>query len=612
MDGGIIEIARKRFEKVYNYMRDNHKEALNDLQMLAGEDHWPDKIRRQRIEENRPVITVNKLPSFTDRVTNEGRLNKIAIKVRPYGGGATEELADTYSGLIRNIENESDAESAYQTAFEGAVSNGFGYIGVITKYSDDSSFEQDIFIRRIKNPLSVYLDWHDPCMFGFVTEMISKEDYEARFPGVEPPSELPGDVSWVNEDEYRIAEYWTKEPTTKEIYLLNDGRTVDAEDWDEVGDPNMVIRKRTVKTHKITQYIIDGEKVLEKNDWAGKYIPIVEVPGKELMIDNRRVLRGVIRFAKDPQRMYNYFRTAATETVALAPKAPYIMEEEQIEGHEEEWGSLGKKNLPYLLYKRVAGVPAPQRQVVTQTAIGEITESNLANDEMKATTSMFDASLGAQGNEISGRAISARQSQGDIANFTYYDNLKRAVKQIGRILVDLIPKIYDTERQLIILNEDETETIITVNQRVGDKIINDLTQGKYKVVVSAGPSFSTQRVEAVQSMLDFVRVAPQTASMMADLIAENMDWPGAIRIARRLKKLLPPGIDDEGPMPPPQPSIDDIIKKLKAEGIAIGNEKRKLDVIDKRREMTNTLEDVARAGAIGALKTVLGDQGEEQ
>jgi len=654
-DDATVAQALVRFEQSSTYESNNRKDALNDLRMLAGLDHWPGKIKKEREDSGRPALTINKLPAFVDQVLNDNRLNKISIKVLPNGGGATVELAEMFNGLIRNIENVSVADVAYQTALEGAVNNGFGYFRITSEFADDTSFDQELRIERIKNPLTVYMDpnhvKHDgsDCRYIFVTEMIPRKEYEARYPGKSAPSEFPSDEIyqlWGGEDKVRVAEYWVKEPVNKTLVLLSDGRTVDGDEWEqqlpalreqehiihlepnpqdpegepiEVDGPSPegsgwpqttlnkvpeIVRSRTIKTYKIVQYLIDGSKIIDRTEWLGKYIPIVPVWGKELVIDNERYLRGLIRFAKDPQKMYNYFRTAATETVALTPKAPYILEEKQIEGHENEWDSIGTTNRPYITYKAVPGVNAPMRQVVTQTAIGEITESNLANDEMKATTSMFDASLGAQGNEVSGRAIFARQREGDVANFTYHDNLKRAIKYAGDILVDLIPKIYDTERQIAIINPDETDDIVTVNQQIGDVILNDFTQGNYKVTVTTGPSFTTQRMEATQSMLDFMRVAPEAATMMIDLVAENMDWPGAIKIARRMKKLLPPGIDDEGPPPPQEPSIDDTTKQLKAEGISLGNMKKKLDIVEKKRELEGRDMDLAAAGAQGAMQAL--------
>ena len=650
----IIAQLKERLDLSEIFEAGNRREGLDDLNMLAGIGHWPKELADKRRAENRPVLTINKLPSFVDQILNDSRLNKLSIKVLPNGGGASEELANTFAGLIRNIENISDADIAYQTALEGGVNNGFGYFRVITSYCDETSFDEEIHIKRIRDPFTVYMDPDSEELDGsdgkyfIITKMIDRKEYEVLYPNLAPPVPVSASgESWSLKDKVRIAEYWVKEPKVKRLILTSDQRTLTGEDYDKLleaekvihleADPNnpeepievegpapegsdfpqttlnpapKILREREIDSFIITQYIADGEKVISETPWAGMYLPIIPVWGKELIISGVRYLRGAIRFAKDPQRMYNYFRTAATETVALTPKAPYLMEEGQIEGHRTEWDSLGVSNLPYLLYKNVPGIVAPTRQIVTQTAIGEITEANVANDEMKAVTSLYDASLGAQGNEVSGRAISARQAKSDIANFAFHDNLKRAVKYCGKILVDLIPRIYDTERQILVVGEDEVEQMVMINQESNGKIINNMSVGRYKIVVTSGPSFNTQRVEAVQSMLDFIRVTPDSSGLIMDLVAENMDWPGAAKIAKRFKKLLPPGIDDDQPVKPPEPTIDDVIKDLKSKGIMLGNEQKKLNIVQKRRELSDETRGYVEAGAIGAMKAlgIGGDQ----
>jgi len=651
----IIQQARDRFEFSETEEYENRTEAREDLSMLAGKSHWPSEILKKRTEDDRPALTINKLPSFVDVVMNDSRLNKTAIKVVPYGGGSTQEIANVMAGLIRNIEQVSDADVAYQTALEGAASNGFGSFRISTAFSgEESPWDQEILIDRIRDPFTVYMDPSSEkpdgsdARFAFITKFIPRKEFEVLYPGKNSTSSLD-DPRWYGEDSIRIAEYWVKEPIKKRLCLLSDGRTVNQDDWEsalpelksrekvihlepspdnpqvpvEVDGPAPegsgypegvvnkvpeILRSRSVDTHKVVQYIINGEEILEENQWAGKYIPIIPVWGKEVILEGKRYIRGVIRFAKDPQRMYNYFRTAATETVALAPKAPYLIADEQIEGYENEWDQLGVKNLPYLKYKYIQGYPLPKREMVTQTALGEITEANIANDEMKATTSIYDASLGASGNEVSGVAIQSRQYQSNMANFTYHDNLRRAIRFAGKILVDLIPKIYDTDRVIAIIGEDEDQKMVRINQEVEvngvKKIINDFTMGRYKITVTAGPSFNTQRQEAVQSMLDFVRTAPDQSRFVMDLIAENMDWPGAKKIANRFKKLLPPDIDSEGPPAPAQPTIDEILKRLKSHSIDLGNKKKELDIVEKKRELTGRDEEMVQSGAIGALQAI--------
>lgn len=659
--------ALNRYREADAFCLENNKEARDDLMMLAGKNHWPKTVYDARTRQDRPCLTINKLPSFTDQIINDSRMNKLSVKVKPDGAGTNPDTARIMQGIIRNIESSCNAQTIYETALECAVQSGIGYWRIITEYSDDDSFDLDIKIKRVRDQFSIVMDPRAEevdkrdARYAFVTEKISEDEYKAKYPGEELPVDIPGQTGasetnlWVEENLYRIAEYWVRKEVEKKLYLLSDGRTVMAEDWDKIKDdlkaqekvihlapspenPQVpvevegpapegsglpeetlnrvptIMRNRTVKTHAVEQYVMDGAKIIEgPTEWPGRWIPIVCITGKEIVVDNEVFIRSAIRFAKDPQRLYNYFRSSAAETVALAPKAPYIMEEEQVEGHETEWQAIGKENRPYLLYKRVDGTPPPNRQVVSQTAIGEITEAQMANDEMKATTSLFDASLGAQGNETSGRAILARQREGDVANFTFHDNLRRGVKFGGEIIMDLVPKIFDVERQLVVVGDDGDEKVVTVNQVVVNRgsgeevIIYDLTQGKYKLQVDVGPSFTTQRVEAAESMLDFIRVAPDSAQLVIDLVAENMDWPGATKIAKRFKKILEqqfPGIDEEGPSQPKPPDPDEQIKGLKAQSISLGNKKKELDIAQLKAEMQGVVEQAAAAGAKGALQGI--------
>jgi len=629
----VVQEALARWQDADTYEATNREEAEDDLNMLAGRNHWPADVVTDRERKKRPVLTINKLPSFTDQVTNDSRMNKRSIKVLPYSGGATKEVADLIAGHIRQIEDVSHADIAYQTAHDGAVNNGFGFFRIVTEYESDTSFDQVIRIKRIRNPFVVRLDpahqefEAEDGRYAFVEEDISVDEYEARYPGRTRPTPFPnaGDIYniWVSEDRIKVAEYWVKRPEVKRLYLLSDNRVVDGDEWDKVSDDLQaevvayqeqirsipqgepippppppvptVVKERKVNTHYIEQYLLDGKQILDgPNRWAGKYIPIVPVWGKEIIINDERILRSLIRFAKDPQRMYNYFRTAAVETVALAPKAPYIADERQLEGHEEEWESANQENPSVLLYRGVPGLEAPKRQVVTQTALGEITEANISNDEMKATTSLFDASLGAQGNEVSGRAIFARQREGDVAHFIFHDNLNIAIRYAGEILVDLTPRIYDTQRQIMVKQEDGEEYPVLINQTVVDQstgeevILNDLSLGEYKVTVTTGPSYTTARVEAAQNMMDFARVSPEVGSMILDLIAENLDWPGAAKIMKRIDWIMKSkGINFDQPPQPPPPSTDDTIKDRKAESIFLGNEKKKLDIVEQRRSLIN-------------------------
>jgi len=559
-DFTLLQKARKRFKLSREAWDENREKMLNDLEFLNG-DQWPSDIKAERGEDDRPCLTINRLPSFCDQVEGDQRQNRPSIKVRPVDSFGDPEVAKIYEGLIRNIEVSSQANIAYTNASTSQIACGMGYFRVVTDYVEDDVFEQEIKIKPIWNSFTIHLDPatqeidYTDANFLFITEVISLDDYEERFPGKKPLQMTEGmdddQRDWIEKDGVRIAEYFTKEPVTKTIFLLADGQVVDELPDGITGDG--ILKQREVKTHKIVWRLIDGFQVLDgPKDWPSKYYPVVPVWGKELNIQGKRHLRGLIRNAKDSQRLYNYNRSLGAETLALAPKAPYLGTPKQMAGHEDKWAQAHKRNFPYLLYNPDPLAPGPpQRQLPGQIQTGIAQEIGLANEEMKATTGIFDPSLGARTKEASGKAIMALQREGDVATYAYIDNLARAILLAGKILIDLIPKIYDTPRIVRTLGEDGSDQAVGINmpgtnQETGEEIlINDLRVGKFDVTVTVGPSYTTKRVEAADSMLQFIQAVPDSAPIIGDLVAKNMDWPGADQIAERLRKLLPPGLAEE-------------------------------------------------------------------
>lgn len=584
--GKIHAEAMKRFDNAWDFDRENRDEALDDLKFAAGEQ-WPEAVLTEREGEGRPCLTINRLPQFVRQVIGDIRQNKPQIKVRAVGGGATEEVADVLNGLIRNIEVQSRADQAYVTAAENSAYCGMGHWRITTEYSSNDGFEQDIRIKRLPNPFSVLwdplaqeLDKGD-AKYCFVTDRISRAEFKEQFPGAQVVDFEQGQdevaeqglerADWWGEDTVRIAEYWVIKMVKKRLGLMADGRVIDIEEAiAEAGSeppPGFFVREREVDAPEVCQYLMSGAEILKGPAvWAGRMIPIVTVPGEEIHIGERIVRRGIVRDAKDPQRVFNYMRSASVEIVALQPKAPFMATPAQVAGYEQMWKDAGKKNTGVLLYNPdpEAGSAMPQRVQPPTASQGLLSETGLAAEDMKAVTGIYDASLGQRSNETSGRAIMARQREGDVGTFVYVDNLSTGIERTGRILVDLIPKIYDTARVVRILHEDGSDEPVEINRAVRerapspdggvvDKVLNDLTVGEYDVTVTVGPSYSTKRIEAADSMMAFVQAVPQAGALVADLVARNMDWPGADKIAERLKKVLPPGIDDEEGAQPPAP-----------------------------------------------------------
>ncbi len=569
-DDKLIREAREAFELAADAEAENRREALDDLRFARLGEQWPEKVRRERELEGRPVLTINRLPAFIRQVVNDARQNKPAIAVQPVDSGADPDTAEVFNGLIRHIEQSSDAEVAYDTALDFAVTSGVGYFRINTRYSTDDGFEQDIVVERVANPFSIYgdpestaadsADWNT----AFVVDALPKAVFEARWKGAEAvdwDSDAYGQLSggpWLDGDRVMIAEYWRRERTTRTILALSDGQVMDEKAYkaqkamfDALG-VSVVGRPRQVASHKVVQRIMTGAEVLETIDWAGKFIPIVPVYGEELMVDGRRRLRSLVRDAKDPQRMFNYWRTTSTELVALAPKAPFIGRKGAFETDSAKWATANVQSHAYIEYD---GPEPPMRQPFAGVPAGALQEAMNASDDMKSIMGLYDASLGARSNETSGRAIMARQREGDVSTFHYIDNLSRAIRHAGRIMLDLIPKVYATPRVVRVLGPDgalKSVGVASGGQQPSEQLkkigrIYDLTAGKYDLTVRSGPSFTSRREEAATQMMELMRAYPAAAPLIGDLLAKNLDWPGADEIAQRLGALLPPQVKGASP-----------------------------------------------------------------
>lgn len=575
-DDKILETAHSRFKIAEEYWNPIYQKAKEDIEFAQG-DQWPSQVKAERERDGRPCLVVNKISQHVNQITNDQRQTRPAIKVSPVDDSADIETAKIRQGLIRHIEYDSNADTAYATGFEFAATGGFGSWRIITQYSSPSSFKLEAKIKQIKNPFSVYIDpfAKEPdgsdAEYGFVFEDLSEDQYKAAYKG----SDLAkGDnfstfgkekPSWMPSGSARVAEYFYKEHTDDTLLLLSDGTEVLKSELEEIGllpEGITITKDRKTTITKICWVKINGNEVLEKTIFPGSYIPLVPVFGKDIEIDGERTIKGIVRDAKDSSRMNNYYTSAETEAIALVPRAPFIIAEGQIEGYESIWDSANRRNYSYLPYKPTAlngaMVGAPQRNSI-DTSTAAITQARmLASDDIKAVTGIHDAALGARSNETSGVAIQRRSAQASTANFHFIDNLNRSIRHTGRILNEIIPTVYDAAQTVRIIGEEGEERIVRINEEFeenGKRVNYSMDVGKFDVTVDAGPSFQTKRQEAVASMMEFIKGAPQLAPNVMDLLVKNMDWPGASEIAERLKKMLPPNLQDQKEQPQVDPQV---------------------------------------------------------
>ena len=592
-DDEILAEANARRARCLAFEADNLRDARDDFRKLAGH-HWPEEAIRQREVERRPCITINKLPAFLHNVTNDQRQNKLGIKVHPVDDGADIDTAEVLQGIIRHIEYASGADATYDTAAFHAAACGFGFFRIRTDYEREDAFDQTALFERFRNPFSVHIDpdSKEPDgsdqAFCFVDGTISRSDVKRTHPNASAAQSLETDGT--DDAMLLCSEYYRIEQEPATLVRLSNGETGWKDDLLElplgvvIADERKSFRRRVMWRKLVASDTVDrggsgkpGQSVtftdvLETAEIPCRWIPVFPVYGEEIEIDGKVVRSGLIRNAKGPSVMYDYWMTAATEEVTLRPKTPYIGAEGQFEGHERKWQHANVQTFAYLEYKpkTIGGslAPPPQRQPMADVPVGVLQMAMHAADEIKATTGIFDSSLGARGTATSGVQEREQKRQGNVANFHFSDNLTRAVRHAGRCLVDMIPRIYDSERVVRILGDDEEVSHATINKplaapEMDEKtgairtVLNDLTVGTYDVTVTAGASYSTQRQEAADAMVSFGQSWPKLMDVAGDKVVKAMDWPGADEIAERIKRTIPQELlgDEDGeqqPQIPPQ------------------------------------------------------------
>lgn len=554
----LLSLAKDRIKSAEEFWGENYEQGEDDVKFLYL-DQWDSKIRAQRERQGRPCLTENRLLAHVHQLCNEIRQASPSIVPKPVDSDADVDTAEILGGLIRNIINVSDGDTVFDTASKNAITTGFGWIRVATDYADYDTFDQEIKIERINNPFSVLIDPNSQRLDGsdaeyiFVHDYISKEDFEDMYPDADM-TQFNGKDSWSTANDVRITEYFYKEYEKKTLYKTPSG------DKYEVFDGETVLAQREVETCKIKYCKLTKGKILEENEFLGRYIPIIPVYGEEIFVEGKRQLFSMIHQAKDPQRMFNYWLTAATEVTALQPKAPWIAPKGSFKTKGKQWMAANVDNPAFLEYdvvydKNDMPLSPPQRQQPPMGSATMFQETMRAADGIKSVLGMFDASMGQQSPDVSGKAIIARKVQGDNANFHFIDNLSTAMKQVGRVIIGLIPLVYSNQRIVRILGQDDVERLVPINQpyvQDGEDYmpangqqaqgVFDLKAGKYDVVVEVGASYATKRQEAANAIIEIARVNPAILEVAGDLLVKNLDIPNSQVIAERIRSTMNPAL----------------------------------------------------------------------
>lgn len=591
----------------------NRIDMVDDLR-FAALDQWPRDIQIER--KDRPMLTLDHIGQSVRKIMGNIRINMPSIKVDPVDGGADKETADVLEDLTRQIEQQSNARNAYINAAKFQVKMGFGVWRVNTVVNTDDIFEQDIVILPVKNPFTYYFD-PDAIMpqkqdgrFMIISETLARKKFEAEFPNVDIPLGIHNQgvgetqTRWYDSDSIRIGEYFTKRKEKKNITQLSNGIVVNT---DEITDEDIElyqaqgitpVKDRDVEVEVIDWYKLTAFEILEHQEWPSKFFPGIPVYGEEDNIEGETLIRGIVRAAKDPQRMYNYWNSAAAETIALQPKAPFLVTADQVKNYKPFWERANTDNLPYLPYEPDAKAPPPQRMAPPAMQGGLLQQAAISAQDIQQATGVFEAAQQPTAENRSGRAVIALQQEAEAGQSLFMDNLAQAIEHTGRVILDLIPKYYDTQRMIRLRGEDSGTRFVEINKPIltpdGLKIQNDLTRGKYDVRVGVGPSFRTRRIEAAQSMVELARVFPQVLQVAGDLVAKNLDWPGADEMAERLKKLLPPGIAEDEDITPEQQQA---LQQQQEQQAQLQQQAIQLQFAEQQAKIENTTADTANKQA---------------
>lgn len=561
----VVERCKKFRQEAYEADKDNRKNMVDDLK-FAALDQWPEDIKKDR--NGRLMLTLDKVNQGLGAVIGDMRDNRPSVKVMPVDDNADVETAEVFGGLINTIEQTSNATDVYLSAAEFQVKCGYGVWRIVNEYATHDVFEQDLYVRRIKNPLNWWFDpravektKHDGRAVVGLSQL-HKDDFKIQYPEVDASKiddmfSGEGFGDWVSDEDVIFAEYYEKVQTKKTICLLSNGHTIAKDELDDYANELMainglmVVKEREAESYDIHYWKVTGNTAFDHHVLPYQYFPVIPVYGVVENIEGEETIRGLVRPAKDPQRLYNYVSSADVEQMALQPKAPFIGTAKMFAKFKNLWNRANKDNLPYLPYTPDSNAPGmqPQRSQPPVASSGYIQRSQIAQDDIRSGMGVHEASYGQESNAVSGKAKLIEQQSGIVTNSVYMFNLAAAIEHTGRVLVDMIPFFYDTMRVIRITGEDGQEDSVTINKPYmdasGKQIEHDLTRGKYDVRISVGPSYKTKRAQTVDILFQWAQSDPRLLQVAGDIIAKNLDVPHADELESRLRKLLPPGMVEE-------------------------------------------------------------------
>lgn len=583
----IVDEAIRRFRRCREWESVSRQRFLDDLKFAYGDSEngyqWPGKVRQQRDVELRPCLTMNVTRQHNFQITNEAKKNKSDIAIKAVGGGASKASANVFAGVVRHISYKSNALDAYSTASEFQVAGGIGWLRLVTDYAGDDSFEQDIYIRAVADPMSVYVDpdarEKNKCdaKFAFVFDDVPKDEFEDAYPDLAsyasagPLGMDTVERDWMGDNYIRVAEYFRIVPQSTRLFSVSHKgkRTTIREDRlpknaiDEIVNDELT-RIRHVDIPRVEWFLIVGQQIVDRTIWLGSNIPLIPMIGEEVIIEGIMDRKGHTRAMKDAQRMFNYNASSQVEFVALQSKSPYVAPAAAIENFEQYYNSANTANHSVLPYNHRDDdgqeIPAPQRQAPPAVSQAFQLGMDTAFNQMMMTSGQWQNQMGMMGNERTGSAIEQRQEQSATSTYHFVDNYGIAIRTCGQFLIELIPLVYNEPRVVKMLADDGADHDVEIDPAAQQayletqaadgaavrRIFNP-SVGKYEVEAAVGPAFGTRREETVRALTLILTQAPALTGIIGDLLLKAMDFKEADEAAQRLRRMVPPQALGEGP-----------------------------------------------------------------
>lgn len=651
----VVKEAKDRFTICVDWEAQARTWFDWDYKFSNGDAHnlyqWDNAIVQDRLANNRPILTINKTQQHNLQVINDQKQNKPGVNIRPVGESASFEAAQVFQEVVRHIEYISSAESVYDNATSFQVQAGIGYWRIITDYIDSRSFDQEIYIKPIKDPRAVYLDPDineddgSDARFGFIFNDMPKDLFDSKYPKFKDKIGSNNSVfgvvhdPWINDKSIKIVEYYKKTqeeetlvgfviPENMEgagdqvIKFISELEEFEKLAYDKIKQVNddlkkikervpeeFDLREREVLTDNIEWFKIAGDIIIDRGPWLGKYIPIVRLVGTETVIDGILDRKGHTRALINAQQMYNYNTSANVEYGALQTKAPWLAATQAIEGYEEYYKTANAVNHSYMPYNAFDEdgntLPPPTRPLPPQASEGYVKGLTIAQNEMMMASGQYQAQMGENENAKSGVAINARQRQGDRATYHFIDNNAKAIRFTGKILIDLVPKIYDTKRIMRISATDGSIMEVTIDPKAKQayqklpppengiiardkheqiiQLIFNPNVGIYDVQSEVGPSFATRRQEAFNALTQIAQQNEQFMNIAGDILWKVADFPEAQVLAERWRKIIPPNITGDALDPEIEKTMTEASQRLEQQLALIAKQSQEL--ADKDREL---------------------------